>query len=329
MYKTKIIAVGGFGDIALSNIHKSIKAINQDIQLISVNTDSQSQDNLPDSIQKIMISEDGHGSGGNPAKAYEQAKFHHESIHQATSDADVIFLISGMGKGTGSGASAYIAEVCNRSGIFTVGIFRSPESSDGIGRCSISEEYGERTSKNCDAFLNLCNDDVLRFAESNGVDDLIEAYSAGDVASFDAIRALVSIVNNFGIRNVDLNDFKATVNGRFAVKTGSHDEFSTDCSLFNLNTLEARSALSVIELPTEKPSESLRKTMAVRAEISRSLNDSCNIITGVLSNPNIIDVSVIYIISGFEKTLSEKRAEAGRLGGQSFSTSKIKQNDLI
>ena len=54
--------------------------------------------------------------------------------------------------------------------------------------------------------------------------------------------------------------------------------------------------------------------MKLRKQINESISEDCNQITGILTNPDIDDVSVIYVVSGFEKTLSEKRREAGMKG---------------
>lgn len=331
MYKTKIIGIGGYGDFVLSNIYDDLKSIKQLDSVISINTDSQSQSELPQGIKTLNISETGFGSGGKPEVAYSYAQNNAETINKALAETDVAILVAGLGKGTGTGACLYLTEILKSSPTYTVVVLRTPESADGTYRSSISDDYKRRITENADAYIEISNDDCIELAIRQGIDSIEGAYALGNEAAFDAVRGLTSIINNAGIRNVDLEDFKATVRGKFGIRTGSAESFSTDCSIFAIDTKESRNSLSVIELP-QTSGQTLIATMNLRKQINESLNEDCNQITGIITNPDIEEVSAIYVISGFEKTLSDKRREAGLKGLQIrynlANSSKIESEEL-
>ena len=328
--KTQVIGVGGYGDFVLSNL--DLSAIANVSEVISVNTDAQIQETLPVSVKRINISETGKGTGANPDTAYSFAQARREQLIEMLRGTDIVFFVAGLGKGTGTGATTYLTELTKELGIYSVVVLRTPEQADGNSRINLANEYKARIVKNADAYIDINNDTVLEHAIAQGVEDIEKAYSLGNQSVFDAVRGLVSIVNNVGSRNVDLEDFKATVRGSFGIKTATHDAFSTDLNIYALNSQEARTALSVTELPVQS-SDSLKKTMAIRKAINESLNPECSQITGILNNPNIEDVSVIYIVSGFEKTLSEIRREAGMKGLQNryaiANSSKIETAEIV
>ena len=314
--KTKIIGVGGYGDFVLNSIYDDLINIRCDIDIISINTDSQSQALLPEGINTINISNTGHGAGGKPEIGYDYAKQSHATINQAITGADVAILIAGLGKGTGTGASLYLSEVLKGTGAYTIVVLRTPEASDLPYRSGISAEYRKLITDNADAYIEINNDTCIEQAIKQGIESIETAYALGNEAVFDSVRGITSIVNNCGIRNVDLEDVKATIQGKFAIKTGSHGSFSTDCDIFAIDTQEARTCLSVIELPVNN-GQTLAQTMELRRTINSSINPDCNQITGILTNPNVETVSAIYVISGLEKTLSDKRREAGLKGLES------------
>jgi cell division protein FtsZ len=324
MYNTKLIGVGGFGDFIIKNISNDLQAINQLDSVISINTDAQSQVNLPEGIKKLNISDTGFGSGKNPDKAYEFAKSNANTINQAVIGTDVAVIVAGIGKGTGTGATKYLTEVLKSRGIYTIVVLRTPENANESYRSSIFNNYTKAIIENADAYCEVSNDTCIKLADDS--DSVVDAYRKGDDVVFDTIRGITSIINNVGPMNVDLEDFKTIVTSKFAIKTSSYDSFNTDISIYDLDTSDASSCISVIEYPTVKHA-TVKETMTIKSKISDSLGSDVNRIDGLIANDSIESTSVIYLVSGFDKTLSQKRAEAGRKGGEAYQPSKSKQTE--
>jgi cell division protein FtsZ len=244
--KTKLICVGGYGDFIAQNLSNQLLTIKSDLEIVSINTDQQSQNQLPEEVKKINLSPTGHGAGGKPEIAYEFAKTKRSELAQLFNGTDVIFLVAGLGKGTGSGAGLYIAELAKELGVFTVACLRTPEDTDGIYSGQIANDYQAKISRFVAGTCTISNTTVITRGIEQDIRTIEACYQLGNQSAFDCIRGLVSVIENTGIRNVDLEDFKATVNGRFAVQVFEATEVNTDLSIFDLKAEEARTSLVVI-----------------------------------------------------------------------------------
>src|SRR5580658_6264268 len=100
----KLVGVGGAG----SNAVDRLKMENLDrLQLAVINTDFQALSSSP--VQdKVLIGlgiTRGLGAGGDPDLGREAAEADREKIVSVVKDCDLVFLIAGMGGGTGGGAA--------------------------------------------------------------------------------------------------------------------------------------------------------------------------------------------------------------------------------
>lgn len=311
MPTTKLIGIGGYGDFVLSNIYDDLKNITTDLSVLSINTDSQSQSDLPEGVEKINISESGNGAGANPERGYALAQANRDLIKSNLEGVEIVFLALGLGKGTGSGAGLYVAELCKELCIYTVACIRTPEKNERDVRLEIAADYSKRFASVASAICTISNETVLEHADQ--AETISQAYARGNTAAFDTIRGLTSIVTNKGEQNVDLEDFKATIQGKFAVTVSYADSVNTNFSMFELDSTEGRTALTVIEYPSAS-SATVGEVMKIKDSVRNALSDSVNKIDGRLLNPNIDQTQLIFVVSGFEKTLSEKRREAGLKG---------------
>jgi len=113
----KVVGVGGGGDNAIREMARQGL---DNLDLVAVNTDLQTL-TLSRAHQKIQIGKSltsGLGAGGNPELGKKAAEEDKEKIAKVFEKADIVFITSGMGGGTGSGASAVIAKIAKQQGIF-------------------------------------------------------------------------------------------------------------------------------------------------------------------------------------------------------------------
>ena len=117
----KVIGVGGGGCNAINHM---IENPIQGVEYISANTDAQSlQGNLAkNKIQLGVNLTRGLGAGANPEVGRDAALEDREAIAKLISGADMLFITTGMGGGTGTGATPVIAEVAKELGILTVAV---------------------------------------------------------------------------------------------------------------------------------------------------------------------------------------------------------------
>ena len=164
MTKIKVVGVGGSGSNAILRMRKSkIKGV----ELIAINTDVQDLKKTKADL-KLRIGKNitqGLGTGMNPEIGRKAAKESYSEIQEVLKDSDMIFITCGLGGGTGSGASAIIAEIAKNSGALTVAIVTRPFSFEGIYRRKIAESAERLLKEKVDSLIAIENDKLLENLE--------------------------------------------------------------------------------------------------------------------------------------------------------------------
>ena len=126
----KVIGVGGGGGNA---VNRMIDHDVQGVEYIAINTDCQvlrsSRADTRIQIGKKITK--GLGAGANPAVGREAAEESVEDIRKCMEDADLVFVTTGMGGGTGTGAAPVIARIAKEIGCVVVGVVTKPFSFEG------------------------------------------------------------------------------------------------------------------------------------------------------------------------------------------------------
>src|SRR3989344_4412112 len=121
----KVFGVGGAGCDAITWLFN--KGING-ATIYGTNTDALHL-SITKADEKILIGKEltrGLGCGGNPGRGREAAKEAISEIKKATSSADMIFIIEGMGGGTGTGAAPVFAQISKESGAVVIAVVTMP-----------------------------------------------------------------------------------------------------------------------------------------------------------------------------------------------------------
>src|SRR5436853_5467003 len=123
--KIKVIGVGGGGGNA---VNRMIQAGIKGIEFLVANTDVQAM-RTSLATSKIQIGAKltkGLGAGANPEVGKQAALEDTDRILEALSGADMIFITTGMGGGTGTGAAPIIASLAAELGALTVAVVTKP-----------------------------------------------------------------------------------------------------------------------------------------------------------------------------------------------------------
>ena len=119
--KIKVIGVGGGGGNA---INRMIAAELKGVDFLVANTDAQAlqSSNAPLKIQLGTKLTKGLGSGGNPEVGRRAALEDTEKIIEALEGADMVFVTTGLGGGTGTGGAPIVASLAKELGALTVAV---------------------------------------------------------------------------------------------------------------------------------------------------------------------------------------------------------------
>src|SRR5215471_17046161 len=137
--RIKVIGTGGCGGNAINHM---IASGLQNVDFISVNTDSQAlfNNSAPSRLQIGQMLTRGRGTGGNPEIGRKAALEDEERLRQLLAEAEMVFVTAGMGGGTGTGSAPVIARLARESGALTVGVVTKPFLFEGRKRASQADE---------------------------------------------------------------------------------------------------------------------------------------------------------------------------------------------
>lgn len=205
----KVIGVGGGGCNA---VRRMLSKPTPGVQYIVCNTDIKSLDSCPTDILSVQIGEHltrGFGAGGDVRigeKAAEEGRF---LLKRALKDAELVFITSGMGGGTGTGAAPVVAQIAKESRALVIGVVTTPFSFEGKRRFSLALTGIRRLRPEVDNLIIIHNDRLLQFVESNSPTG--HAFAVADEAVSEGILAVSQLVNVPGEINVDLADVKSVM----------------------------------------------------------------------------------------------------------------------
>ena len=201
--KIKIVGVGGAGNNTLSRLYsRKIKGV----ETFALNTDAMHLDNSQADFKTVLGAEitQGRGAGGDPHLGRRCAEEDEKILRTMVDGADMVFVIAGMGGGTGTGAAPIVAQIARELGALTVGIATRPFNFEGAKRMSRANSGIEEMQRNCDTLISIPNQKLLSIADKSTT--LTEAFHLADTILHQATRGISDLINVHGLINLDFAD---------------------------------------------------------------------------------------------------------------------------
>jgi cell division protein FtsZ len=204
----KVIGVGGGGGNAVNHMMRSNI---EGVEFICANTDAQALKNV--GAQRVLQLGSGVtkglGAGTNPEIGRQAAMEDRERIHEILEGADMVFIATGMGGGTGTGAAPIIAQVAKEMGILTVAIVTRPFPFEGKKRMQVADEGIRLLSEAVDSLITIPNEKLLTILGKDA--SLLSAFAKADDVLAGAVRGISDIMQRPGLMNVDFADVKTVM----------------------------------------------------------------------------------------------------------------------
>ena len=196
----KLVGVGGGG----SNAVDRLKMENLDrLQLAVINTDFKALSTSP--VQdKILIGTSltrGLSAGGDPELGRKAAEADADKIAEIVKDTDLVFLVAGLGGGTGSGAAPVVAELAAEAGAVVIAFVTLPFSFEGGRRRKQAEEALAELRRVCDAVIPLSNDMLLQ--EGTEQTSVLDSFARADEWIGRGVKSIWAMLSRTGLINVD------------------------------------------------------------------------------------------------------------------------------
>jgi len=206
----KVIGVGGSGGNAVGHmISKGMEGVD----FLCANTDAQdlAQSHVATKIQIGIDTTKGLGAGMDPDIGSESAKESKDTIANAISETDMLFITAGFGGGTGTGASPVIAEIAKELGILTVAVVTKPFNWEGDLRAQYAEEGIKELEKHVDSLIIIPNDKLQSLGKKI---TLVNAFEAANDVLLNSVQGIVELITVPGLMNLDFADVKKVMSDK-------------------------------------------------------------------------------------------------------------------
>ncbi|WP_353662398.1 cell division protein FtsZ [Hydrogenimonas sp. SS33] len=308
--KIKAIGVGGGGGNMINHmINQGIEGID----LIVANTDAQALESSK-APYKIQLGErltKGLGAGMKPEVGQESAMESYETIKEVLDGADIVFVSSGLGGGTGTGAAPVIAQAAKEIGALTVSVVTKPFRFEGRRRMKLAEAGLEQLKKESDSIIVIPNEKLLSIVEKNlGIK---ESFRMVDNILARAVSGISNVIVSKGEHDINL-DF-ADVNtvmshrglalmgvGEATGQSAAYEAIKNAIESPLLDNMDIKGAMGVLvhfHIHPEYPILEISEAMGI---VEDNADEEAHVIFGTTTDESLApdEVKITIVATGFE-----------------------------
>ncbi len=307
----RVVGVGGGGGNAVNNM---IRAGLSGVEFVAANTDAQAlqHNQAPLKLQIGRQQTRGLGAGADPEIGRIAANEDYEAIRDALDGSDMVFITTGLGGGTGTGAAPIIARIARQEvGALTVAVVTKPFLFEGKRRMRQAEEGIETLRREVDTLIIIPNQRLLSLKKDIS---FLEGFRRADDVLMQGVRGISDLVTINGLINLDFADVKTIMQekGVALMGTGSATgegriEEATRMAINSplLEDVSMSGAKGVLINITGSSNMSLTEINDAVSIIQSEAHDDANIIFGAVIDEDMGDaVNVTVIATGFGRSES-------------------------
>jgi len=318
--RIKVIGVGGGGSNA---VNRMVLAGLEGIEFIVANTDVQAlaQSNAPVRLQIGAKLTKGLGAGADPNIGRQAALEDTEQLIGALDGADMVFVTTGLGGGTGTGAAPVIANLASELGALTVGVVTKPFVFEGKRR-SAQATRGLNELRECvDTVITIPNERLL--ATIDRTTSLTQAFTKADDVLYQAIQGISDLILMPGLINLDFADVTTIMSGMglaiMGTGVGHGTNRAVDAAKLAISSplLEDASvdgARGVVVNVTGGSDLTMIEVSEATSVIQEAAHEEANIIFGAVVDSSMKgEVKITVIATGFDdKNIATSNASAAK-----------------
>jgi cell division protein FtsZ len=315
--RIKVVGVGGGGSNA---VNRMVQAGLDGVEFIIANTDLQAL-KLNAAPHKIQIGgklTKGLGAGADPNVGRQAALEDTDKLIEALDGADMVFVTTGLGGGTGTGAAPVIASLASELGALTIAVVTKPFRFEGKKR-QMQAERGLEELRDCvDTVITIPNERLL--ATIARTTSLTQAFTTADDVLRQAIQGISDLILVPGLINLDFADVKTIMAGMGIAIMGTGiaegdnramDAANAAISSPLLEDASVKGARGVIINVTGGSDLSLIEVSEASAIIQEAAHEDANIIFGAVVDPKMEGkVKITVIATGFDRVAAQRQVTA-------------------
>jgi cell division protein FtsZ len=316
--RIKVIGIGGGGGNA---VNRMIEAGIEGIEFLVANTDLQAlkRSKAPIKIQLGSRLTKGLGAGANPNVGREAALEDTDKIIEVLEGADMVFVTTGLGGGTGTGGAPIIASLATELDALTVAVVTKPFHFEGRRRMQ-QAEHGLRELRECvDTVITIPNERLLHTVERDS--SLADSFGVADDVLRQAVQGISDLITVPGLINLDFADVKSIMQGMGMALMGAGrargenraiEATQQAISSPLLEEATIQGAKGVLINITGGPDLTLYEVNVASTIIRESADEDANIIFGAVIDENLRDeMKITVIATGFGQEAVAVASAAG------------------
>lgn len=302
-----VFGVGGAGGNAVNNM---IISELQGVTFVVANTDAQALEySLAE--HRVQLGANvtrGLGAGASPDAGLKAAEESSDEIKRYLRGSNMVFITAGMGGGTGTGASPFIARIAREMGILTIGVVTKPFHFEGMHRMKVADKGIEELQKYVDTLIIIPNQNLFRIANERTT--FADAFKMADDVLHSGVRCITDLIIMPGLINLDFADICTIMKDMSKAMMGAGEASGEDrairaanAAISNplLDNTSIRGAKGVLINITGGMDMTLFEVDAaanrIREEIS---NADANIIFGSTFNKDMDFIRVSVVATGID-----------------------------
>jgi cell division protein FtsZ len=307
--RIKVVGIGGGGSNA---VNRMVQAGLDGVEFIVANTDLQAlqQSAAPVKIQIGAKLTKGLGAGADPNVGRQAALEDTDKLIETLDGADMVFVTTGLGGGTGTGAAPVIASLATELGALTIAVVTKPFRFEGRRRMDQAERGLQELRGAVDTVITIPNERLLATIDRRT--PLPEAFAVADDVLRQAIQGISDLILVPGLINLDFADVKTIMSGMGLAIMGTGLGEGDDRAVVAareaissplLEDASVNGARGVIINVTGGPDISLTEVSEASLIIQEAAHEEANIIFGAVVDPSMTGrVKITVIATGFDRS---------------------------
>ncbi len=310
----KVIGIGGGGGNAVDHM---LSANLEGVEFVNANTDAQAlqRSGVSRLLQLGEALTKGLGAGANPEIGRQAALEDRDRISDILEDADMVFLTSGMGGGTGTGAAPVVAEIAREKGILTVAIVTKPFPFEGKKRIEAAEQGIAELRQYVDSLITIPNEKVLNVMGKQAT--LLDAFARANEVLLNAVQGIAELITRPGLINVDFADVRTVMSEMGVAMMGSATATGEDRALDAaksaissplLEDIDIHGAKGILVNVTAGMDMSIGEFSEVGDIVNEYASEDATVVIGTVLDPEMQgELRVTMVATGIGETQTVKK----------------------
>jgi|TARA_Y100000310_G_C20690391_1_gene821818 cell division protein FtsZ len=298
----KVIGMGGMGCNAVTWLYN--KGI-EGATIYGANTDALHL-SVTKADEKILVGKDltrGLGAGGKPERGREAAKESMTDIKKAVSGADMVFVIAGMGGGTGTGGAPIVAQMAKETGAIVIGVVTMPFEPEKA-RIDRAEFGLQELRDQTDTCIVIDNTKLVDIAGQLPIE---QAFAVANELISTMTKGIVETITLPSLINLDYADVSTIMRGGGVAVIGIGEadtqnrvtEAVQQALSHPLLDVDYKGATGALVHVTGGTDLKLEEFDTIGRTVSENLNQEAQVIIGARINKEFVGkVRVITIMTG-------------------------------